>query len=342
MEGCVDAWEREAREEIRELVATYTHLGDGGRVADVARLFEPDGVLELSDRGEFAGHDAIAGALGGLADDHEAAEDVGYVRHHVTNLSIDVEGPERATGRAYWTVVAAGGLWKWGRYRDVYTRRDGGPWRFAHRKVRGDDMRDPAPGGPAPGGGADLLARVERLESLHAIGQLADRYASAADSRDLEGILGMFVEDVDCGRFGTGREALRASYEIVHRQFYRTIHQVAGHVIDLDGDDPGGDPDRATGRVVMRAEHEVGDRWVVVLMCLFDTYERRDGSWYFVRRKPETWYSADLTEQPRGPGWSAEGWGDAGRPPRLPHLFSTWGAFWDGHDETVRRLTQHP
>jgi ketosteroid isomerase-like protein len=289
--------------------------------------------LELSDRGVFTGRDAIAGALGGLSDQHESDPGVSYVRHHVTNLTIEVESPERATGAAYWLVVAGTGLRSWGRYRDVYRRQDGGPWRFAHRRARADAQHPPPIGGIADG---SLLGRIERLESLHEIGQLASRYAQAADARDLGAILGMFVDDVDCGRFGTGREALRASYEILHRRFYRTIHQVVGHTIDLV------DADHATGRVVMRAEHEVRDRWVVVLMCLFDTYERRDGAWYFVRRKPETWYASDIDERPAGPDWTAPGWGENGRRPRLPHLFSTWDAFWRGHDDVVRQLTRHP
>lgn len=333
----MEAWEREAREEIRELVARYTHLGDRGKVAEVADLFEPEGVLELSDRGVFTGREAIAGALGGLADQHVSDPAVSYVRHHVTNLTIDVESPRRATGAAYWVVVSSSGLRSWGRYRDVYSRGEGAPWRFAHRRARADAQRVPSPPGDGTQAtGASLLARVERLESLHEIGQLADRYAQAADARDLDGILHMFVADVDCGRFGTGREALRASYEIVHRRFYRTIHQVVGHTIELV------DPDHATGRVVMRAEHEVGERWIVVLMCLFDTYERRGGRWYFVRRKPETWYAADIDERPQGPDWTARGWGEDGRRPRLPHLFSTWDAFWKGHDDVVGQLTRHP
>jgi SnoaL-like domain len=178
---------------------------------------------------------------------------------------------------------------------------------------------------------ASLAERIDRLESLHEITQLGARYASAADARDLDGILQMFIEDVDCGRWGTGREALKGTYQVIHRQFYRTIHQVTGHVIDMV------DADHATGRVVMRAEHEMGDRWVVVCMTLFDTYERRDGRWYFVRRKPETWYSADVLERPAGPDWG----GAPDRRPRLPHVFPTWEAFWDG-DEHVPELTKYP
>lgn len=184
-----------------------------------------------------------------------------------------------------------------------------------------------------------LEARLDVVESVQAIERLAHRYAFAADARDLESILLMFVDDVDCGRLGTGREALRASYEIIHRGFYRTVHQVVGHTIEFD--DGAADGLRhATGKVMMRAEHEVGERWVVAMLCMFDTYERRDGQWYFVRRKPESWYSTEFDERPAGPNWLPDGW--AGRPPRLPHLFETWSTFWQGHDDQVSELTNHP
>lgn len=179
-----------------------------------------------------------------------------------------------------------------------------------------------------------LEGRLIAVENVQAIERLAHRYAFAADARDLEGILDMFVDDVDCGRLGVGREALRASYEIVHRGFYRTVHQVVGHTIEFDG------PDQATGKVMMRAEHEVGDRWVVAMLCMFDTYARRDGDWYFVRRRPESWYSTEFDERPVGPRFMPEGW--EGRPPRLPQLFETWATFWEGRDDRVNELTRYP
>lgn len=179
-----------------------------------------------------------------------------------------------------------------------------------------------------------LAARLERVESELALTRLANDYAFAADSRDLEGLVAMFVDDVDCGRFGIGRDALRDSYNVVHRQFYRTVHHVVGHTFRFDDDD------HATGRVMMRAEHEVGDRWVVGMLCMFDTYERRDGTWYFVRRKPESWYSTEYDDQPRGPDWKPSGW--EGRTPRLPQLNATWATFWDGDDERVESLTRYP
>lgn len=188
---------------------------------------------------------------------------------------------------------------------------------------------------------ADLMAayeqlaeRLDTIESRLAIERLANRYAFAADARDLDNLLLMFIDDVDCGRFGKGREALRSSYDIVHRQFYRTVHQVVGHTVDFD------DKNHARGKVMMRAEHEVGERWIVSMLCMFDDYERREGEWYFVRRKPESWYTTDFERQPVGPSWQAPDW--SGRAPRLPQLFSTWAAFWDDHHDRVAQLTLFP
>src|SRR5687768_8484888 len=116
----------------------------------------------------------------------------------------------------------------------------------------------------------DVLARLERLESIQAIQELAHRYAQAVDARDLDTWLGLFIDDVDCGRRGKGREALRSFIEPAVRTFYRSVHHVTGHVIDFT------DADSATGRCYGRAEHEVGDKWIVQACVYFDTYERRD------------------------------------------------------------------
>src|SRR5689334_22508970 len=104
----------------------------------------------------------------------------------------------------------------------------------------------------------ELAARLDRVESMQAIGQLPIRYALAVDSRDLDTWVGLFVEDVDCGRRGRGREALRSYIAPAISQFYRSIHQLCGHRIVLD------DVDHAHGVVYCRAEHEVGGQWVVM------------------------------------------------------------------------------
>src|SRR4051812_13214147 len=68
----MELWELEAREELRQLLTTYYRLGDSGRIAEQAALFEPDGVVELYGRGTFVGPDAIAAAYKGLNENHVA------------------------------------------------------------------------------------------------------------------------------------------------------------------------------------------------------------------------------------------------------------------------------
>jgi hypothetical protein len=135
----MEPWETAAREEIRELVARYTHFGDGGRIDDLVTLFEPDAVFETDDSPEpLHGRAAIAGLLGGLATDHGGEPGQTYMRHNVTNLTIQFESQWVAAGAAYWFVISDNGLWRWGRYRDTYRREGTGPWLFARRRVRAD------------------------------------------------------------------------------------------------------------------------------------------------------------------------------------------------------------
>ena len=139
----MDVVEIAAREALRELVAAYAHLADGGRLDDVAALFAEDGVLRIDDRPALEGRAAIRAFLGGTqASVRAAAVARPLVRHHVSNLRLTLDGPERASGAAYFLVLTDRGLDHWGRYRDRYLRLAEG-WRFAERRVRVDEM---APG----------------------------------------------------------------------------------------------------------------------------------------------------------------------------------------------------
>ncbi len=84
---------------------------------------------------------------------------------------------------------------------------------------------------------ADLQARVARIEAYQAIQQLPIRYALAVDGRDLDTWVGLFVPDVNMGRGGQGRQVLREYIEPQLRWFYRSIHQIVGHRIELIDDD---------------------------------------------------------------------------------------------------------
>ena len=99
----------------------------------------------------------------------------------------------------------------------------------------------------------------------------------ALDARDLDALVALFVDDVDAGAEGRGRDALKRWYDGVLRRFYRSIHLICGHQFDFV------DADHATGSIYCRAEHEDGDGWFVITMRYDDVYERRDGQWGFVR-----------------------------------------------------------
>jgi uncharacterized protein (TIGR02246 family) len=170
----------------------------------------------------------------------------------------------------------------------------------------------------------ELLDRITRIEDRLEIGQLPIRYALAVDSRDIDSWIAMFVPDVRVGQHRRGREALREFISPLVRSFYRSIHQIVGHRVELLG------PDAARGHVYCRAEHEVGDRWIVMAIRYDDDYRKVDGQWLFARRKEHHWYAADVTERPQSVTFDS--WGASPAPPALPQLDKTWGTFWAGRD----------
>lgn len=152
------------------------------------------------------------------------------------------------------------------------------------------------------------------------IRQLASRYAVAIDSRDLDTLVNLFVEDVRVGRDRVGRDALRANFTEQLRDLGVTILLVGNHVISVVDDD------HATGIVSCRGEIEMGDQWVVQAIQYHDTYERRDGTWFFVRRRHLLFYGADILDRPIGlplAHWPASATGKG----ELPEALSTWQEF---------------
>jgi hypothetical protein len=169
---------------------------------------------------------------------------------------------------------------------------------------------------------ADLEERIDRLEALTEIGQLAQRYALAVDSRDTDALVALFVPDVQVGRDGHGRPALKEWFTNSLSRMRATVHFVGNHIIDFDG------PDLARGVVYCRDELERPDRgeWEVGVLQYWDTYRRVEGAWFFERRKFHRWYLVDALTRP------ALGLGlDSGQltTMRLPEAFPTWAAFWE-------------
>jgi ketosteroid isomerase-like protein len=177
------------------------------------------------------------------------------------------------------------------------------------------------------GAKATLESRIDRLESLDAIRQLASKYALSLDMRDVDAHVNLFCEDIRVSREESGRPALKRWLDqMMREQFTGTSHHIGNHVIEFDS------PDQAHGVVYSKNEHETpredGDAdWVIMQMLYWDNYERVDGVWYFRRRLPCYWYASDLNRPPIGElkmRW----------PDREPYegayhkLFPSWEHFW--------------
>jgi hypothetical protein len=173
----------------------------------------------------------------------------------------------------------------------------------------------------------DTTDLLERLWAHEQIRQLAAHYAVAVDSRDLDALVSLFVGDVRVGRDSYGREALRDSFDASLRGIGVSMLHVGTHAIDLV------DADHATGSVYCHGQIQDGDRWIHQAILYRDTYERRDGSWFFVRRIHELWYGQAVVPNPldQAPAdWPVhhDGLGT------VPASWPSWGRFWaEGPDQ---------
>jgi hypothetical protein len=164
------------------------------------------------------------------------------------------------------------------------------------------------------------MDKLDVLVAHEEIRQLAAQYAVYVDRRDFDALVLLFVDDVRIGRDTYGREALWESFAGQMREVPVTILNVGTHAIDLVDDD------HATGTVYCKGELQDCDRWLHQAIVYSDTYERRDGRWYFVRRIHELFYGAEvgvnpLTLPPANWPQHHDGMGT------LPEKWDTWQAF---------------
>lgn len=168
--------------------------------------------------------------------------------------------------------------------------------------------------------------RLDRLDSLAAIGQLPARYGAAVDSRDIEALAALFSPEIRMGTGEQGRNAIRSWFDEALRGPRTSIHFVANHVIDFV------DADHATGIVYCRDELERPEtgEWQVGTIQYWDTYERIAGEWCFARRVFHRWYIVDALSRPaHGAGVNTNDGGEPLFARQLPEAYPTWDAFWD-------------
>lgn len=173
----------------------------------------------------------------------------------------------------------------------------------------------------------ELEQRIDRLESLDEIRQLAAKYSLSLDMRDLDAHVNLFAPDIRVSREKTGRGQLKRWLDDTLRlQFTGTSHHIGNHIIEFD------DPDHAHGVVYSKNEHETAcedgsSEWVIMQMLYWDNYQRMDGRWYFRRRLPCYWYATDINKPPVGENKMR--W-----PDREPYegayheLWPSWDEFW--------------
>jgi len=173
-----------------------------------------------------------------------------------------------------------------------------------------------------------LSQRIDRLESLDEIRQLAAKYSLALDMRDLDAMVNLFPADVRVGRDKVGRGWFKKWMdETLRDQFTGTSHHIGNHIIEFT------DPDNAMGVVYSKNEHETpiadgGAEWVIMQMIYWDNYQRVDGRWLFRRRLPCYWYATDLNKPPVGDHKMR--WPDRETYDGAYHdLFPTWREFWE-------------
>lgn len=133
----MELWELTARELIRETLARYTHLVDRGRIEELVLLFTEDGALEAGDRLPAVGREAIRAVFLGTKERLADAATRPLIRHHVSNVLVEIATPENATAVSYFLAITERGTDHWGRYQDRLVER-GGRWLFQHRRARSD------------------------------------------------------------------------------------------------------------------------------------------------------------------------------------------------------------
>ena len=118
----------------------------------------------------------------------------------------------------------------------------------------------------------DIEQRLDRLESLDEIRQLAAKYSVTLDMRDLDMHVNLFVPNVRVGKEQVGRHALKIWADSTFRnQFTGTSHHIGNHIIEFET------PDLAIGLVYSKNEHETDSEWVIMQMLYWDSYKRVDG-----------------------------------------------------------------
>lgn len=181
---------------------------------------------------------------------------------------------------------------------------------------------------------SDLEARIERLEALDQIRQLAGKYTLALDMRDFDSMANLFVDDVGVPGKQRGRQALKRWYVDTMREIPGSFHGINGQIIDFES------PGLGSGIVYSRNDLDLGESWMHELMIYLDRYERRDGVWFFQRRTPLYWVHTDPNVPPLGEEKMRRPGSDTATRGGYHDAFPSWAEFWENTEIGEEPLRQ--
>ncbi len=142
-----------------------------------------------------------------------------------------------------------------------------------------------------------LKARIDQLESRHAIADLVTAYAIACDEHDMPRLVNLFTED-GCfdspsgAMVANGRAAIEAMFIELFKIRGPAFHWTHDHSVSFDA----ADPDRASGLVLSHAETCPGQVVSLAAMRYHDDYQRDAGVWRFRKRIISFLYYVPVTE----------------------------------------------
>jgi hypothetical protein len=124
----------EVRVGVTALLTTYQYLADTGKVAQLAQLFAPDGVLQIGAE-TFTGPTEVLGLFTRTSEQFVDADFL-PARHHLSSIHVEPQSDGSAKSYACFQFIGTRGLDHWGTYRDVAVPTESGDgWRFARRRV---------------------------------------------------------------------------------------------------------------------------------------------------------------------------------------------------------------
>jgi hypothetical protein len=133
----MELWQLTARDEIRELIARLSVLGDRGRVDEMMQSYAPDASFQLKPQEPLVGREAITGFFKGVGAPAPTEPAPRLMRHLVTNTVVDLVDTENAVAQSYFTVITENGVTSTGRWFDSF-RQVGGSWLLAKRIANPD------------------------------------------------------------------------------------------------------------------------------------------------------------------------------------------------------------